>query len=50
MGDTNLSAGLTVTVKGFGKFDGKYILSQVKHSLGGGYTCSVDLRRCLNGY
>ena len=50
MGDTNLSAGLTVTVKGFGKFDGKYILSQVKHSLGSGYTCSVDLRRCLNGY
>ena len=36
MGDTNLSAGLTVTVKGFGKFDGKYILSQVKHSLGSG--------------
>lgn len=50
MGDTDLSAGLTVTVKGFGKFDGKYILSQVKHSLGSGYTCSVDLRRCLNGY
>lgn len=50
MGDTDLSAGLTVTVKGFGKFDGKYIISQVKHSLGSGYTCSVDLRRCLNGY
>lgn len=50
MGDTDLSAGLTVTVKGFGKFDGKYILAQVKHSLGSGYTCSVDLRRCLNGY
>lgn len=50
MGDTDLSAGLTVTVKGFGKFDGKYILSQVKHSIGSGYTCSVDLRRCLNGY
>lgn len=50
MGDTDLSAGLTVAVKGFGKFDGKYIISQVKHSLGSGYTCSVDLRRCLNGY
>lgn len=50
MGDTDLSAGLTVTVKGFGKFDGKYIISQVKHSLGNGYRCSVDLRRCLNEY
>ena len=50
MGDTDLSAGLTVTVKGFGKFDGKYIISRVKHSLGNGYRCSVDLRRCLNGY
>lgn len=49
-GDTDLSAGLTVTVKGFGKFDGKYIISQIKHSLGNGYTCSVDLRRCLDGY
>ncbi len=50
MGDTDLSAGLTVLVKGFGKFDAKYIISQVKHSMGSGYTCSVDVRRCLNGY
>lgn len=50
MGDPDLSSGLTVNVEGFGHFDGKYIISSVKHALGGGYKCSVEIRRCLNGY
>jgi phage protein D len=50
MGYVDLSAGLTVTVKDFGHFDGKYIISQVRHTLGSGYTCSVDIRKCLDGY
>lgn len=49
-GDIRLSAGLTVTVEGFRKFDGKYIITKAAHKVGGGYTTSVELRRCLNGY
>lgn len=49
-GDTDLSAGITVIVKGFGKFDGKYLMTTVRHSVGGQYKCSITMRRCLNGY
>ena len=50
LGNIDLYAGATVNIEGFHKFDGKYIITTVKHSLGGGYQCSLDLRRCLNGY
>lgn len=49
-GDIRLSAGMTVLVEGFRKFDGKYIITKAAHKVGGGYTTSVELRRCLNGY
>lgn len=49
-GDTDLSSGLTVLLKGYGHFDGKYLLTEVRHSLGNGYTCDIRLRRCLVGY
>lgn len=49
-GDTDLNSGLTVIVKGFGRFDGKYLITQVRHSVGGAYRCSVSMRRCINGY
>ena len=50
-GQLTLAAGLTVNVVGFGKFDGKYLITRVQHAIGSsGYTCSVDLRRCLTGY
>ncbi len=50
LGSIALYAGATVNISGFHKFDGKYIITMVKHSIGGGYECSVDLRRCLDGY
>lgn len=50
MGDFYLVAAMTVTVTGFGKFDGKYIITEAKHDLGSGYTTSIELRRCLDGY
>ena len=50
LGNIDLYAGATVNIEGFHKFDGKYIITTVKHSLGGGYQCALDLRRCLNGY
>lgn len=49
-GDTDIHSGLTVQVKGFGKFDGKYLMTSVKHRLSGGYTCDISMRRCLVGY
>ncbi len=50
MGDFYLSAALTANVQGFGKFDGKYIITEAKHDIGSGYTTTVELRRCLDGY
>lgn len=50
MGDFYLVAAMTVNVTGFGKFDGKYIITEAKHDLGNGYTTSIELRRCLDGY
>nr|DAJ46512.1 MAG TPA: tail protein [Caudoviricetes sp.] len=50
MGNLNLLTTLTIQVKGFGKFDGRYIITSAKHSIGSGYTTTIDIRRCLNGY
>lgn len=50
MGNLYLLAATTVNVLGFGKFDGKYIITSAKHEVGNGYTTSIDLRRCLDGY
>lgn len=51
IGCPELAAAAVIQLSGFGVFDGKYILTQVRHEIGsGGYTTSVDMRRCLNGY
>lgn len=49
-GDFIYAAGALIQLKNFGKFDGKYIVTKVNHHLGSGYTCSLDMRRCLHGY
>lgn len=50
-GNTKLVASATVNVTGFGGFDGKYIIVRAQHDISSsGYRCSVDMRRCLNGY
>lgn len=49
VGDTRLVAGITVMIKGWGKFDGKYIIEIVNHT-GPGYTVDIELRRVLEGY
>ena len=47
-GDTGLVAGVTVSLCQWGAWDGKYIVKQAKHSLGGsGYTTQLSLRRVL---
>lgn len=49
MGDTRLVSGLTINLKGFGNYDGKYIVSTAKHTIDyGGYKTKVELRQCWN--
>ncbi len=49
-GNPALCAGVTVMLKGWGSYDGKYLCSSAKHTVQGGYTTSVSLRRVLEGY
>lgn len=50
-GDPSKVAGITAMLKGWGTFDGKYIVKKAKHTLGSsGYTTQVELRRVLEGY
>lgn len=45
--EKHLDAGNTVNLKGFGKFNGKYIITQASHSK---ETVQLSLRKCLEGY
>ena len=49
-GSGKFFAGTNIDISGWGKFDGKYFVEQVKHSFGSGYTVILDTRRCLDGY
>lgn len=49
-GNFLMLASVTVTLLGFGVFDGDYIIDTASHSMGNGYTTSIDVRRCLDGY
>ena len=46
-GNVNLSAGINVTLTGFSRLEGKYLLETVRHSLtrNQGYRCSVTARK-----
>lgn len=48
-GNTALVAGVTVMLEGFGGWDGKYMVKQAAHTVGGGYTTKIDLRKVLSG-
>ncbi len=48
MGNVKAVAGVTFNAKGFGRFDGKYIVVSASHSVGdGGYTTSIEARKVL---
>ena len=50
-GNPDLVAGVTVMLEGWGGWDGKYIITQAKHTVdGSGYTVQIKLRRVLEGY
>ncbi len=51
VGDPSLLAGCVVECKGFGSFDGNFIISQASHSVSsGGYTTTISLRRVNTNY
>jgi hypothetical protein len=44
-----LVAGVTVQLKGFGGWDGKYIVTRAVHTVGsGGYTTQISIRKVLD--
>lgn len=45
--DIHLDAGMTLSLKDFGKFDGKYIITKAVYSQDG---VDLSLRKCLEGY
>lgn len=50
-GNPKLAAGVTVMLSGWGGWDGKYMVKQARHTVGGGgYTTAVSLRKVLEGY
>lgn len=49
-GDIKYLAALTVILKSFGAFDGKYIITQAVHGQQDKYETKLQLRKCLEGY
>lgn len=50
VGNVALVAGVTVAVKGYELYDGKYIIEAAAHNPTGGYTVALTLRKVLEGY
>lgn len=50
IGDTSIVAGVVITCKGFGSFDGNFIVEQATHAISPGYTTALSLRRVNNDY
>lgn len=50
-GNPAMAAGVTVALKGWGAWDGTYIVKLAIHTVNGdGYTTSISIRRALEGY
>jgi phage protein D len=45
VGDPRIATGLTVTLSGWGRYDGKWQVERCSHKVGGGYTTSCELYR-----
>ncbi len=50
MGNPSIAAGVTITLQGFGVFDGKYLVDKATHSISNGYSTDVEAHRVLKGY
>lgn len=49
MGHPGLVAGITLSLEGFGEYDGSYFVEKAEHKIGSGYSTSAELRKTL-GY
>lgn len=47
IGDVRLVAGSNLQMSGFGRFDGKYVIDTVTHTVGAKYGVSAEIRRAL---
>jgi len=50
MGDLELYATGTVQINGLGKFNGKYYIDKVTHSIGSSFNTDLELHKVLEGY
>lgn len=50
VGNAGIAAGAVVNIKGWGDFDGRYMVKTAAHDLSGQYTTKLTLRKCLEGY
>lgn len=51
VGDPSIAAGVVIAVKGFGSFDGNFIVEEARHSVSSsGYTTELRLRRVNTEY
>lgn len=50
VGDPGLVAGVVFDLTNAFGFDGKFIITRAEHHPVGGYTCALDVRRCIEGY
>lgn len=50
IGDFIYLAGQTLELKDFGFYDGRYMIKKVSHDVGKGYTCSLELYKCVTSY
>lgn len=51
VGNFNLSAGVNLDMRNFGKLSGKYIIDKISHSISSNdCKTDVEIRKCLNGY
>lgn len=48
VGDFVYCAGNVIKLNGFGFYDGRYIIEKATHNIGGGYECSLEVRKCLS--
>lgn len=49
-GDCGLVAGVTFDLVNANAFNGKYIITKAEHKVTDGYTCNLEVRRCVEGY
>lgn len=43
-------SGNVIELRGHGFYDGRYVIERARHKVGDGYTCDLELRKCLQGY